>query len=118
MLIAVAFRDVLIKNTSVSIEVFQALYSKYISALLTFNCSTYIYIVTLLSVACIELINCTKYTADSKKYFWRISSITIFLIKMLCTKIKLFLLFNSTIGIFFFIYFMVKNILSSLLERG
>jgi hypothetical protein len=36
MLIAVAFRDVLLKNTSVSIVVFEALHSKSVSALLTF----------------------------------------------------------------------------------
>lgn len=53
MLIAIALRDVLINNTSVSIEIFEALYSKSVSALLTFKRSTYIYVVTLLSVACI-----------------------------------------------------------------
>jgi hypothetical protein len=90
MLIAVAFRDVLINNTSVSIVVFEALHSKSIPALLTFNRSTYIYVVTLLSVACIELINCTKHTPHSKKYFLCISYITIFLISMLCTNVKWF----------------------------
>jgi hypothetical protein len=85
MLIAVAFRDVLLKNISVSIVVFEALHSKSVSALLTFNRSTYIYVVTLLSVASIELIYCTPH---SKKYFWCISYINIFLISMLCTNIK------------------------------
>jgi hypothetical protein len=53
LLIAVAFRDVLINNTSVSIVVFEALNNKYVSALLTFNRNTYIYVLTLLSVVCI-----------------------------------------------------------------
>jgi branched-subunit amino acid transport protein AzlD len=69
ILIAVAFRDVLINNTSVSIVVLEALHSKFVSALLTFNRNTYIYVVTLLYVACIEFIYCTKYTPPSKKYF-------------------------------------------------
>jgi len=90
LLIAVALRDVLINNTSVSIVVFEALNNKSVSALLTFYRSTYFYVLTLLDVACIELIHCTIYTPHSKKYFWCITYITIFLISMLCTNLKKF----------------------------